>query len=68
MHAVVVLKRDVDADQAGLQSFCREHLAGHKRPRGYSFMDYDDMPRTATGKVLHRKLRTLVIEYQGVTA
>ena len=62
VHAVVVLKRNVDADPNGLQSYCREHLAGHKRPRGFSFMDYEDMPRTATGKVLHRKLRTLVLE------
>ena len=62
VHAVVVLKRDADADQDNLQSFCRERLAGYKRPRGYSFMRYDDVPRTATGKVLHRKLRTLVLE------
>ena len=62
VHAVVVLKRDGEVDQDRLQQFCRERLAGYKRPRSYSFMNDEDMPRTATGKLLHRKLRTLVLD------
>ncbi len=62
VHAVVVLKRDGEIDQDRLQQFCRERLAGYKRPRSYSFVNDEDMPRTATGKVVHRKLRTLVLD------
>jgi acyl-CoA synthetase (AMP-forming)/AMP-acid ligase II len=32
-------------------------LAGYKRPRAYSFLREDEMPRNATGKVLHRTLK-----------
>ena len=62
VHAVVVLKRDAWADQDSLQSFCRAQLAGYKRPRSYSFLGDDEVPRTATGKVLHRKLRTQLLQ------
>ena len=35
----------------------RERIAGYKRPRRVIFIPADEMPRTATGKVLHRVLR-----------
>ena len=36
-------------------------MAGYKRPRSFSFMRDEDMPRTATGKILHRKLQAMVL-------
>ncbi|HSO62810.1 MAG TPA: AMP-binding protein [Desulfobacterales bacterium] len=36
---------------------CREKLAGYKRPKEVIFISQDEMPRTPTGKILHRKLR-----------
>ena len=32
-------------------------MAGYKRPRSISFIADAEMPRTATGKILHRTLR-----------
>jgi fatty-acyl-CoA synthase/long-chain acyl-CoA synthetase len=42
-------------DDASLQAFCREHLAGYKVPRSFSAME--EIPRTASGKILKRELR-----------
>jgi acyl-CoA synthetase (AMP-forming)/AMP-acid ligase II len=57
VHAVIVLKADVLASEDEILGWCRDKLAGYKRPRSISFMKDDDMPRTATGKILHRTLR-----------
>ena len=32
-------------------------MAGVKRPRSIAFIGDTDMPRTATGKIVHRTLR-----------
>lgn len=55
--AVVVLHAGQSATEAELRDWCRERLAGFKCPAQVVFVDSTDMPRTATGKVLHRVLR-----------
>jgi acyl-CoA synthetase (AMP-forming)/AMP-acid ligase II len=58
--AVVTLKDDVAEESItdkDIQDCCREKLAGYKRPKEVVFIKNDEMPRTATGKILHRKLR-----------
>ena len=58
--AVVVLHRpapDNKAVEADILEWCKERMAGYKRPRSIVFMADADMPRTATGKILHRTLR-----------
>ncbi len=57
VHAVVVLHDGVAATAEELAAWCRERIAGYKRPRSFTFMAEADMPRTATGKILHRVLR-----------
>ncbi len=57
VHAVVVLRRGAEATEGELIDWCRPRLAGFKRPRSVSFVAAEDLPRTATGKVLHRVLR-----------
>jgi acyl-CoA synthetase (AMP-forming)/AMP-acid ligase II len=37
--------------------WCKEKMAGYKRPKKIVFIIPEDMPRTATGKILHRVLR-----------
>ena len=59
VHAVVVLHDGATADEAELLDFCRSRIAGYKRPRSLSFVRDEDMPRTATGKILHRDLRAM---------
>ena len=48
---------DAAAAEAELVGWCRERLAGYKRPRSIAFVADAEMPRTATGKILHRTLR-----------
>ena len=57
VHAVVVLHEGCSATEADVLAWCRDKVAGYKRPRSVSFIDESDMPRTATGKILHRVLR-----------
>jgi acyl-CoA synthetase (AMP-forming)/AMP-acid ligase II len=37
--------------------FTKGKLAGYKRPKSVDFIKDEDMPRTPTGKILHRILR-----------
>ena len=45
------------ASEPDLLDWCRSRMAGFKRPQAFSFMAEAEMPRTATGKILHRVLR-----------
>jgi long-chain acyl-CoA synthetase len=55
--AYVVLRHNAQTDEAEILALCREHLAAYKVPRAVQFVQ--DLPRTSTGKILRRKLRTL---------
>ncbi len=57
VRAVVVLHDGQQALEAEMLAYCRDRLAGYKRPRSVMFIADTDMPRTATGKILHRRLR-----------
>ena len=58
--AAVVLRAGESLDEAGLIDWARDKLAGYKRPRSVVFLKPDEMPRNATGKILHRELRALL--------
>jgi len=57
VQAVVVAHAGAAVTEAELVAWCRDRIAGYKRPRSVAFVRDDDMPRTATGKILHRVLR-----------
>ncbi|MFZ9510326.1 MAG: class I adenylate-forming enzyme family protein, partial [Burkholderiaceae bacterium] len=57
VQAVVVLHAGQHADAQALREWCRARLAGFKCPTAFEFIADEDMPRTATGKILHRVLR-----------
>jgi fatty-acyl-CoA synthase len=57
VHAVVVLHDGCEATETEIIDWCRDRIAGYKRPRSVSFIADDEMPRTATGKIVHRMLR-----------
>jgi fatty-acyl-CoA synthase len=61
VHAVVVFKDGAAPDETSLHEWCKTRMAGYKRPRAFSFMRDEDMPRTATGKNLHRKLKAMLV-------
>ena len=58
--AVVVKKPGVEdsvINEDIIKQCCKEQMAGYKSPKDILFIDDDEMPRTPTGKILHRKLR-----------
>ena len=65
VHAVVVLHEDEQATEAEIRQWCRDRLAGFKCPSRVSFIADQDMPRTATGKIVHRTLKQLFAQEAG---
>jgi len=57
VHGVIVLHSGATATEAEVLEWCKDKMAGYKRPRSITFMAEAEVPRTATGKVLHRVLR-----------
>lgn len=57
VHAVIVLHDERSLAEVELLNWCRNKIAGYKRPRSIAFIRDDEMPRTATGKIQHRLLR-----------
>lgn len=55
--AIVVTHVGHDLSSDELRTWCRERLASFKCPTSYEFIADEAMPRTATGKILHRALR-----------
>ena len=43
--------------ESDLVEWSKDRMAGYKRPRTYAFIAESEMPRNATGKVLHRELK-----------
>ncbi|MBS0560156.1 MAG: AMP-binding protein, partial [Proteobacteria bacterium] len=62
VHAVLILREGAMLSEAELLGWCRDRIAGYKRPRACTFLREEDVPRTATGKILHRVLRTQLAE------
>jgi len=58
VHAVVVPHDGAPADADEIVAWCRDRIAGYKRPKSVSVIGEAEMPRTATGKILHRMLRS----------
>ena len=57
VHAVIVLREGAALDEAGLLDWSWDRMAGYKRPRSCSFVQEEEMPRNALGKVLYRVLK-----------
>jgi fatty-acyl-CoA synthase len=59
VHAVIVMRDGAMLKESDLVEWSKERLAGYKRPRSYAFIAEAEMPRNATGKVLHRELKKM---------
>jgi long-chain acyl-CoA synthetase len=55
VKAFVQPKEDADVSEKEILDFCRERLAGYKRPRTVEFRD--ELPTSAVGKVLRKDLK-----------
>jgi fatty-acyl-CoA synthase len=40
-----------------IMEFCKGRIAGYKRPKSVDFIQEEEMPRTGSGKILHRLVR-----------
>jgi acyl-CoA synthetase (AMP-forming)/AMP-acid ligase II len=60
--ALIVLHDGRHATESEILEWCRERMAGYKRPRRIVFIADAEMPRTATGKIVHRTLRERFVE------
>jgi acyl-CoA synthetase (AMP-forming)/AMP-acid ligase II len=58
--AVVVLKDGILADEQEIIEFCRDKITSYKKPKVVKFIPAEKMPKTASGKTLHRELRKLL--------
>ena len=55
VKAFIQLKPNAQATEEEILGFCKERMAGYKRPRSVEFRDA--LPMSAVGKVLRRVLR-----------
>ena len=60
VRAAVVLKQGAEATAEEITAFCRENLANYKVPARVDFID--ELPKSATGKILKRVLRDAAAE------
>ena len=60
VKAIVILHDDIprsDEVKQELMNFCKGRIAGFKKPKTIDLIEDYEMPRTGTGKILHRALR-----------
>jgi long-chain acyl-CoA synthetase len=55
VHALVVLKENVQAAEEDIISFCKEHIAHYKAPKTVEFVE--SLPKNPQGKILKREIR-----------
>ena len=58
--AVLVKAPEADVTEEDIIEYCKGKMAGYKRPRKVVFID--QLPRTLTGKILKKDLRSLYIK------
>lgn len=55
--AIVIPKEDHPPDEDEIINHCAGQLAAFKKPKAVKFITRDEMPRTGSGKIIHRVLR-----------
>lgn len=61
--AIVIPKDPINPPlEEEISEYCKGKMAGFKRPKSMHFIAQEEMPRTGSGKILHRALR---IRYTG---
>ena len=51
-----VVAKDQSLEAMDVENLCRAHLAGYKRPKEVFFLNFDDMPRSDSGKIIRESL------------
>ncbi len=55
---IIPTQPDAPPTEKEIMSFCADKMSGYKRPKAVQFICEEEMPRTGSGKILHRALRT----------
>jgi long-chain acyl-CoA synthetase len=55
VHALIVLKENVQATEEDIIAFCKENIANYKAPKSVEFVE--DLPKNPQGKILKREIR-----------
>ena len=63
VKAFVSLKPGEEVSEEALIAFCKERMAAYKYPRQIEFVE--ELPKTASGKILRRELRDRAISGTG---
>ncbi len=66
VKAFVVLKKGEKLTEEEVIQYCKQHLAPYKVPKQVEFLD--ELPKSAVGKILRRKLRDAEIQKSGEAA
>ncbi|HEX2737379.1 MAG TPA: hypothetical protein VHP57_04510, partial [Acidimicrobiia bacterium] len=61
--ALVQRTADHELDETALTAFCRDRIAGYKRPKRFVFVE--SLDRSAAGKANYQRLRELAAERTG---
>jgi fatty-acyl-CoA synthase len=61
VKAVVVLEPGLAVSAPEIRDWCRQRLAAFKRPRYVQFLEYEQVPRSTTGKILRHELEALEV-------
>jgi len=56
VHALVVLKENVQATEEDIITFCKDNIAHYKAPKSVEFVE--DLPKNPQGKILKRVIRS----------
>jgi long-chain acyl-CoA synthetase len=56
VHALVVLKENVQATEEDIISFCKQHIAHYKSPKAVEFVE--SLPKNPQGKILKKEIRS----------
>ncbi len=62
IKAVLVLHPGAQATHEEIVAWCREGVAGYKRPRYLQFMRSEELPRSTTGKLQRHELMRLPLD------
>ncbi|WP_218508688.1 class I adenylate-forming enzyme family protein [Variovorax sp. dw_308] len=62
IKAVLVLQPGAQATREEIVAWCREGLAGYKRPRYLQFVRSEELPRSTTGKLQRHELARLPLD------
>lgn len=60
--AFVVLAPGQDSTEQEMIQWSKENMAAYKAPRQFAFTTMDELPKTATGKILKRELKRMEID------